>query len=226
MNLADCFMELMAYTACLCQGRMETPPTFEEARRHIDALIENNHRDCAAAGFEERWEEALFAVCAWIDETVLCSEWSERDRWQDNQLQLVHFRTTNAGNEFFTRLNALEPEDLPVREVFAYCLALGFKGRYYLPEDNEKLQEIRSRNMYYLREDREAVEDEKLFPEAYSDRPGPAKRKRWLRGLSLYGILIVVISILGLAALFSTYKTLLVNMLDQSRHEQRFVLTK
>jgi len=224
LKLGDCFMEVMAYTVCLCQGRLDASPSYTEARQHIDELIENTRRTCIEAGFQEEWEEALFAVCAWIDETVLCSEWSERDRWQDNQLQLVHFHTTNAGNEFFSRLNALAPEALPVREVYAYCLALGFKGRYFVPEDADKIQEIRKVVMHYLGEDKEAEGEEKLFPEAYSGLPGPVKRKRWLRGLSLYAIVLVVIIILGIATLFSTYKTILTGMLDQIQHEKSHLI--
>jgi len=213
MQLSDCFMGLMAYTTYLCQGRMNNPPPYEETRRRFDDLLQQARQCCQDAGFnEDDWQTALFAVCAWIDETILCSEWPERGRWQEDQLQRLHFQTMNAGEEFFTRLAELDKEATAVREVYAYCLALGFKGRYFLPEDDKNLMEIQKANLLLIKGNLDMIVTDKIFPDAYSGVTGEVKRKRWHRGLSLYGLIIVAVSLFGVIALFSVYKALLLNM--------------
>jgi len=213
MQLSDCFMGLMAYTTYLCQGRMSNPTPYDETRRRFDVLIEQARQCCQDAGFDEAdWQMSLFAVCAWIDETILCSEWPERDRWQEDQLQRLHFQTMNGGEEFFDRLAALDAEAKAIREVYAYCLALGFKGRYFLPEDDKKLMEIQKANLLLVKDNLDMSVTEKLFPDGYSGDTGEAKRKRWHRGLSLYTLIIMAISLLGVIALFSVYKALLISI--------------
>jgi len=213
MQLSDCFMGLMAYTTYIRQGRMNNPPLFEETRRRFDDLLQQARQCSQDAGFnEDEWQKALFAVCAWIDETILCSEWPERDKWQEDQLQRLHFQTMNAGEEFFTHLAELDPEASAIREVYAYCLALGFKGRYFLPEDEKKLLEIQKANLLLVKDNLDVSVTEKLFPDGYSGETGDVKRKRWHRGLSLYTLIIMVVSLLGVIALFSVYKTLLLSI--------------
>jgi len=215
MLLSDFFMELMAYTAQVSQGRTAAVFSYDEVRRKCDELAENSREQAIAAGFqEEEWREAFFAACAWMDETILCSGWPGRKQWEQSPYQVMHFQTMNAGEEFFLHLSNLAPEALPVREVYAYCLALGFKGRYFLPEDEKKLQEIARTNMILLRGGEEFFSTEKLFPEAYSGETGEVKRKRWRRGLSLFGAVVIVVSSLAVAALFSVYKALLMDAVN------------
>ena len=213
MQLSDCFMGLMAYATFISQREMPNPAPYDETRRRFDDLIQQARQCCQDAGFgDDDWQTALFAVCAWIDETILCSEWPERGRWQEDQLQRLHFQTMNAGEEFFTRLAALDPEATAIREVYAYCLALGFKGRYFLPEDSKKLAEIQKANLLMVRDSLDMGVTEKLFPDGYSGTASDVKRKRWRRGISLYTFLIMAVSLLGVIALFSVYKTLLLSI--------------
>ncbi len=214
MQLSDAFMEIIAYTLYVCKGH-GTIPAYEEVRRQCDELQRRSREASLAAGFtEEEWQEAFFAVCAWMDETILCSEWTGRRQWEQNTYQGYHFHTMNAGEEFFVHLARLAPEALPVREVYAYCLALGFKGRHYLPEDEKKLQEIARTNMILLKGGEEFFSTERLFPEAYSGESGEVKPKRWRRGLSLFGLAVIVISSLVVVALFSVYKALLMDAVN------------
>jgi type VI secretion system protein ImpK len=213
MQLSDCFMGLMAYTTYLCQKGMNNPPSYEEARRRFDDLFPQARQCSQEAGFsEDEWQESLFAVCAWIDETILCSEWPERGRWQEDQLQRLHFQTMNGGEEFFARLAALDPEAASIREVYAYCLALGFKGRYFLPEDEKRLVEIQKANLLLVKDNLDMSVTEKLFPDGYSGVTSEVGRKRWRRGLSLYTLIIMAISFIGVIALFSVYKALLLSI--------------
>ncbi len=53
-------------------------------------------------GFEpEDIEDTIFALTAFIDETIASSNWSQKDQWLARRLQLELFSTANAGEEFF-----------------------------------------------------------------------------------------------------------------------------
>ena len=116
---------------------------------------------------DKDWREGLFAVCALIDEMILCSAWPGRDKWQLNQLQHHFFNTTNAGTEFFDRLKALTPDEDGVREVYGWCLAMGFKGAYFRPEDARELESITGANLDLS--GRRLLEEDipHMFPDAY-----------------------------------------------------------
>jgi type VI secretion system protein ImpK len=118
----------------------------------------------------------------------------------------------NAGEEFFSRLAALDPEATSVREVYAYCLALGFKGRYFLPEDEKRLVEIQKANLLLVKDNLDMSVTEKLFPDGYSGVAAEVKRKRWRRGPSLFTLVVMVISLIGVIALFSIYKAMLLSI--------------
>jgi type VI secretion system protein ImpK len=82
----------------------------------------------------ENVQQAKYALCAFIDEMILDSSWSCRTAWAGRPLQLAYFNDFSAGEEFYTRLDALkhtrEPAKLELLEVYFACMALGFKGKY------------------------------------------------------------------------------------------------
>ncbi len=207
MALVDCFGELLAYTGYLLRDWREQPVSREDASKKYDVLTARAQECARASGYsEEEWTEAFFPVCAWIDETVLCSEWPEKTQWEHHQLQRKYFHTTNAGREFFTRLEGMAEEAPAVREVYAYCLALGFKGMYYQDADADKLRAIQSGNLVGLEEGFASLFPEVLFPDAYeSFLPlKKLKRKAW-RGFSLFPAFVFVLPILCFAGLFVFY---------------------
>jgi hypothetical protein len=60
--------------------------------------------------------DALFAVCAFVDEAFLSVTWAGRDEWAASSLQWENFQENNAGELFYTRLYhllALLPSSLP-----------------------------------------------------------------------------------------------------------------
>src|SRR5689334_13258115 len=78
---------------------------------------------------------ALFAVIAFLDETVLNSGQPMFAEWPRRPLQEEIFGVHMAGELFFQYLQQLlgkqDSDDLAdVLEVFELCLLLGFKGRY------------------------------------------------------------------------------------------------
>ncbi len=173
-RLIDCFMEIICYTLYLVDNLQESQLDFETVQAHYDTLLERSGKLAQLAKITRSdWKKACFPVCAWVDEKILCSPWPEKNKWQQKQLQLRFFQTTMAGREFFERLEKLKESDREIREVFTYCLALGYNGRYYADEDQIELSEIKVENLLkYFSEDQEMNLPEDLFPEAYRDRSG------------------------------------------------------
>lgn len=100
--------------------------------------------------------QARFALVAWADETIQLANWSGRDEWLREPLQLQIFRTNRAGDEFYDHLAALRPEQNAAREVFYLCLAFGFQGRY-AGHDAERAELMRQ-NFEMLRASRCALD--------------------------------------------------------------------
>lgn len=119
--------------------------TPEELRRRILDLLQRTAREAQRAGSPaEDVHAAQFAVVAFFDETILSSNWSEKEHWLAKPLQLELYDRYDAGEEFFARLQRLRDEAelrADVLEVYYLCMALGFKGRYLLHEQ-EKLRDL------------------------------------------------------------------------------------
>lgn len=216
MRLSNTFMELMSYTAHLLQRikRGESAP-YDDVFRLYDVLYQRARTQGQASGYaDEDLQEAWFAVCAWVDEMLLCSEWPEKDRWEGRQLQRLHFYTVNGGEEFFSRLQDLPPEKGQVREVYLYCLAMGFKGRFFSPEDEARLTQIRQDHLLLIRDPEEINDTQTLFSEAYSLTTTPEKRMKWRFGLSWAHLIIIAASLLLLGGLFSTYRYILDDLVN------------
>lgn len=219
LRLIDCFAELFVYADGLVNGTLSPPPDHQTAGDHLALLIGRAQEGARAMGVDDAgFADALFAVCAWIDEQALCSAWPEKDKWQDNPLQKRHFDTTHGGQAFFTRLEALDDTAEQVREIYVCCLALGFKGRYYRTEDQQALEALRQANAKRILAGDGGLFADFLFPESYTQEPGlkPAdKRKAWRR-LSVFSVIAILVPLVLFAGLF----TVLSGLLDQDMAER------
>ena len=185
MHLSDYFIELVAYvTYCL---RPEGSQQFsgDQLKNKIQSLLSASE-DGARKGLvsSDDYDQARFAVCAWIDEALLNSSWSCKDIWMHEQLQRIYYHTTDAGELFFERLNSLGPHQLEVREVYYLCLALGFTGRYF--NDDYNLEQIKIANLKLLMGSSlglPSLERVELFPEGY---PAGDVEIDWLARLFQY----------------------------------------
>ena len=133
-RLADVFAPLFTLTLQLRAGR-----EFGDAellRGRIKALLDKTRKGAVRSGHApEDVREAEFALVAFLDETLLSSDWSQKDQWLAKPLQLELFNRYDAGEEFFHRLDGLRANPglhAEVLEVYYLCMALGFKGRYQL----------------------------------------------------------------------------------------------
>ncbi|WP_298271412.1 type IVB secretion system protein IcmH/DotU [Geobacter sp.] len=182
MHLTDCFTELVAYVGHFLRTAAVRHPAYGDIRREIDLLLAAAESNALRGSIpREEFELARFAVCAWIDEAVLSSPWSEKEHWLREQLQRVHHDTTEGGEEFFRRLEGLGLHQREVREVYYLCLALGFTGRYCKPGDEYQLEQIRTAQLKLLVGSSvglPSLERTELFPDAWPAEAPPAAHPR------------------------------------------------
>ncbi len=179
-------MELMAYVVYFQRTVSKNQPPFEQVKADVARLLSKSEEVVRkGAATREDYDEARFAVCAWVDEAILSSGWTHRGSWQREQLQRVHFNTTDAGEELFERLNRIGLQQREVREVYYLVLALGFMGRYSGKGDEYLLEQLKSSNLKILlggNVGAAALERSELFPEGYPAETvaaGPVKASRF-----------------------------------------------
>ena len=172
MRLSDCFVELIAYVAYLMRDVGQRQPPFDQVKADIQRMIGESERCLQRDEVNpDDYKLARFAVFAWIDEMILSSDWKERGRWQGEPLQLVYYRTNEAGEEFFDRLNGLGHHQQDVREVYYLCLALGFQGQHCKEGDEVMLERVKTSNLQMLVGGSLGTPNlvrETLFPDAYA----------------------------------------------------------
>ncbi len=151
MYLVDCFIPAITYVIETFEGLTpERDLDYSSFRQTVMHLLRDyESRKNEGAYSDEDFQNGLFAVAAFIDEQVMNSSWSQKSLWGAELLQRHFFNTTRGGVEFFSRLDALNPfnpVDRDIREVYFYCLALGFSGQYYRPGDKAHLAEMIASN--------------------------------------------------------------------------------
>ncbi len=215
MRLADCFTDMVSYTILLLKQKDKGTIPFDQAVSHFDRLINDSEAVFETGGISrEDYDLARFAVFAWIDESILRSNWEGRRHWQGNQLQRRFFQTADAGELFFQKLNMIGPHQNQVREVYYICLALGFTGQYHRQGDEMLLDQLKISNLKLLTGssmDLPDMERITLFPKSYvkdqdSQYTGESKRFSWISPVAF----LVPAGFFGL--LFLIYSFVLKNM--------------
>ncbi|BBO81521.1 type VI secretion system protein ImpK [Desulfosarcina ovata subsp. sediminis] len=216
MRLSDCFVELIAYTALVIRPDGGKVP-FDQVDADIRRLITESEGCCQNSGFPSAdYDLARFAVFAWIDETVLSSQWEGKGRWLGEQLQRRYYNTSDAGKLFFERLNTIGPHQQDVREVYYLCLAMGFIGQYCNEGDDYLLEQLKISNLKVLTGSSMGLPDLKqttLFPDAYAPANAqlPAKGPR-KRRFSAFTLLCAGTPVLFFGLLFLIYRFILGNI--------------
>ena len=215
MRLTDCFIDVMAYVAYFLKNVSAQQPSFEQVKGDVQRLMtESEQRSRQGDISPDDYDLARFAVCAWIDEAILGSEWNAKNRWQAEQLQRLYYQTTDAGEIFFDRLNELGPHQRDVREVYYLCLAMGFSGRYCNEGDDFLLAQLRTSNLKLLTGSTvslPSLEKTDLFPEAYpADEEVETTRGR--KGFSSFTALCIGAPVVLFVLLFVIYRFILGNV--------------
>ncbi len=210
MHLSDCFMEVFAYVTYFLRSAEAKQPTHEQVKQHVKRLLKESEGIMGRGGLSrDDYDMARFAVYAWIDEAILKSSWAEKGLWLKDQLQRQYYNTTDAGEEFFDRLNALGLHQREVREVYYLCLALGFSGRYCHPGDEYQLDQIRTSTLKLLLGSSVGLPSlarADLFPEAYPNcSADPAARGRRFR-FDLVTVFCLSAPVILFAVLYLVYR--------------------
>jgi len=216
MRLSDCFVELISYVLYFVKtvGKRQGP--FDQIRSDIERLMQQSRNSISYGGItDEDYESARFAICAWIDEAIMSSSWNEKLRWQKEPLQRLYYQTTNAGEIFFDRLNAIGPHQKEVREVYYLCLAMGFAGRYCNEGDNFLLDQLRTSNLKVLAGSSVGIPDldkGELFTEAYPINTAQEVTVPMQKRFSLFNIVCAGSPVLLFIVLFLIYHFVLNNI--------------
>ena len=237
MALVDRFLPAVAFAALLGREPQLRDIPYDTARADMDRLLD----EPLTASSEDRPEEvqdALFAVCTFVDEAVLASDWPGRKDWLKRPLQRVRFGTANAGEEFYVRLASLceragdalplpeelsgEPQDAAGRsrlrevlEVYAACLTLGFTGRYYDEKGRATLAAITRTSLKRLLGGAQAQgrqRDAHVFPETYAEQPRAFRRPRWRSAMGL--LVLFGLPLLAAVLIHAAYASLLADALQ------------
>jgi len=134
-HLALIVQELLTATVRLRANR-QGPTDAESFRAHLKQLIARADQDARQAGYTQGdIRYALYAVVAFIDESILNSAQPMFRDWPRRPLQDELFGGHVGGEAFFQYLQQLmtrdpSPDLADVLEVYLLCLLLGFQGRY------------------------------------------------------------------------------------------------
>lgn len=210
MHLSDCFMDVMAYVTYLLKSVDTKQPPYEEVKNDIHRLLLKGEEYVNRGRFpRDDYDQARFALCAWVDEAILSSRWQQKNSWLNDQLQRFHYNTTAAGEEFFERLSSVGLHQRDVREVYYLCLALGFSGRYCHPGDEYNLEQIKTSNLKLLLGSSVGIpslERADLFPEAHASGTTELGKQKMRVGSRLVTAICLAAPVLLFCILFLIYR--------------------
>ncbi len=130
-SLAAFFQDLLLL-GHMIQTREVQLPACDVLRARVNERLQAVRQEAQRAGHvPAEVEQALYAVCAYLDEIIKSSDWPERERWSSYPLQAELFGESNAGMHFFDRYLPVVRRGSPqALEVFYLCVLMGFQGKY------------------------------------------------------------------------------------------------
>ncbi len=150
MRLIDCFVTPLAF---LAHFQSKPEGDVSSVRAQLDGLMLASVASAQDAGkLAAEVQDALFAVVALADEILLAASWSGAAEWPRYLLQKRHFDVSNAGDSFFAKLEQLGPHS-EAREVYYFCLGMGFAGRYGYDRNAKALADVKQANLQLLQRD-------------------------------------------------------------------------
>ncbi len=180
-------------------------------RTHVKQLLSRADGEARAAGYEdERVRIALYAVVAFLDESVLNSPRPMFQGWAGRPLQEEIFGDHMAGETFYRYLDdLLQQHDsaslADTLEVFQLCLLLGFRGRYGSGDSGERRGRIRStrEKLARIRGSEAPMAPDWPLPE--SEESAPRHADPWVKRLGFASVAMILLAVLVLF----TYRLLL-----------------
>ena len=136
---ADYFHAISAFNSAATRGRLDAASLHQTLE---DLLAGCEHKARAAGVDWDLYTQAKYALVALADDLALHSDWDHAESWNRYLLELRHFNTSFAGQEFFDRMGRLKQrlttthdpnlreQVLGAIEIYFTCLEMGFRGRY------------------------------------------------------------------------------------------------
>jgi type VI secretion system protein ImpK len=208
MRLVDAFIPVLAVMRQFVNAPKEDAPALAA---RLQPMLARAQQDAQVIGTsEDDVRNALFAVVALIDETLLTCDWAQAPAWQRHLLQRQLFGLSHAGVTFFERLAQLDATQSAVEEVYVLCLAMGFKGRFGQGGDDRELTDIRLRSMNRVLAQASARSLPEaaalIFPGVKAAAPGGASAvPRWRWKPSRLSVLVLTVPVLVLIALYLVF---------------------
>lgn len=141
-SLALCFQETITAILRVRFHRQQVQEA-ESFRTHMRRSLQSAMQDGRALGYSsETVQMAVFAVVAYMDESVLNLQSPVFAEWARRPLQEELFGGHLAGETFFRNLRTLlaqpdSAENADALEVHRLCMQVGYRGRYALGDTGE-----------------------------------------------------------------------------------------
>lgn len=114
--------------------------------RFVNDLAAFDQRSRQSGEPAELLTDARYALCTFVDETVLNTPWGSQSKWQEESLLSTFFNETWGGDRFFSILDRAKQQparNLALLELLFVCLVLGFEGKYHVLERGRaRLEEV------------------------------------------------------------------------------------
>lgn len=124
------------------------------------------------------YKDMQYLMIGLADEIFLHLEWSGSEYWSQKLLEHRVFGTHISGEKFFTKLDELlsaqnnlsaSVHRYPLLNIYLYCLALGFNGKYHLETDQTKahqdIMQYKKNILQLIHSNTNESNLENLFPE-------------------------------------------------------------
>ncbi|HEX6812053.1 MAG TPA: DotU family type IV/VI secretion system protein [Planctomycetota bacterium] len=200
-RLSELTAETLAFAV---QLRRAQEPSAEQLRAEVRKLFTELDQAAQAAGKDPTIVHTVrYALCAFIDEIVMSSNWSIRQDWAGRPLQMDYFNDFTAGEEFYRKMEALRGSADAARkealEVFGLCLGLGFRGKFAGLSGMEEIKLLRARTHDELSEGNPGAQPLSPHWEIGEHLPQLVRRiPAWVIATSCAGILLILLLVLRL----------------------------
>jgi type VI secretion system protein ImpK len=200
-RLSELTAETLAFAV---QLRRAQEPNAEQVRAEVRKLFTELDQAAQAAGKDPTVVQTVrYALCAFIDEIVMSSNWSIRQDWAGRPLQMDYFNDFTAGEEFYRKMEALRGSSDPTRkealEVYGLCLGLGFRGKFAGLSGMEEIKLLRARAHEELSEGNPGALPLSPHWEISEHLPQLVRRiPAWVIATSCAGVLLILLLVLRL----------------------------
>lgn len=159
-NLVNCYLPVfrMGIKFSIAPGDF---PCCDDFRQECVTLLDKAQLQSESLYGPEDCRDAHFSVVVWLDELVLRTSPLWVKEWRVSLLQSQRLRTTIGGEEFYSRLDSIDVTNKELRQVYLFCLLMGFQGKYAHKEHAELKARI--------------SEERKCLPEEWQAWPGDAR---------------------------------------------------